>query len=242
VPVPAVLSADVRAALEGQKLAQSTAALAAADSVETADVIEATRRAEPLVVQTWLIERGQGFRMDAKKLAQVADAKVPANVIDVMVALSYPRAFAINLAGSNGQVVPTEQTRALAEADEVRDGPIVYMNSWDPFYSRYGYGYGYYSRYGYNLYGFPGYYPWYRTGGVVVVRPSDGVQPSPPDTRGRMVKGSGYTRPPDRRGGGGSSEPRTSVSDGGSRGSSTGSSSSGGSSGGEPRTAKPRSP
>jgi hypothetical protein len=239
VPIPAGLDARMRGAIESHKLAQNTASLAAGDSVAIADVIEASKRADALVVQTWLIERGQGFGMNAKRLAQVADANVPSGVIDVMVALSYPRAFAINLANGNGEIVPSDQTRAMAEANEaLRDGPTVYMNSWDPFYSRYGYS-GYYSRYGYSPFGFPGYYPWYRQGGVVVVRPSGSVQAPPSDTRGRMVKGRGYTRPDDRRG----SEPRTTVSDGGSKGSSSGTSSSGGSSsGGERRKAKPRSP
>ena len=233
VAAPAALSAEMRAAMDNQKLARTTAVIAVSDSVDVTDVIEASRRADPLVVQTWLVERGQGFNMNAKRLVEVADAKIPSNVIDVMVALSYPRAFAINLAAGNGQIVPTEQTRALAEADEgFRDGPMVYMN-WDPFYmnsyGRYGYSYG--------LYGMPGYYPWYRGNNVVVVRPANSAGPR--EERGRLVKGSGYSRPRDNPG---SSTPRSSVgsSDGSSSG---GSSSKGGSSGGgETRTAKPRSP
>ena len=235
VPAPAALSADMRAAMDNQKLARATAVIAVSDSIDIADVAEASRRADPLVVQTWLVERGQGFNMNAKRLAEVADAKIPTNVIDVMVALSYPRAFAINLAASNGQIVPTEQTRASAEADEgLRDGPMVYMN-WDPFYTssygRYGYGYNY------GLYGMPAYYPWYRGNSVVVVRPAETTGPR--EERGRLVKGSGYTRPRDDPG---STTPRSSVgSSGGS--SSGGSSSTGGSSGGgETRTATPRSP
>ena len=46
---------------------------------------------DPVVVQTWLAQRGQGFGIDAKRLKALADAKVPANIIDVMVALSYPQ-------------------------------------------------------------------------------------------------------------------------------------------------------
>ena len=240
VPIPPVLGADMRAAIESHKLDQTTAALAASDSIDIADVIEASKRAEALVVQAWLIERAQGFGMNAKRLAEVSDAKVPASVIDVMVALSYPRAFAINFAQGNGQIVPTDQTRALAEANEQDGyGPMVHLN-WDPFYS----GYGYYSRYGYGLYGngYPGYSPWYRPSNVVVVRPSS--VPTARDTRGRMVKGGGYTRPSSRRSGDGGSEPRSSVGSSGSGGSSSsGSGSSGGSSsGGGQRTAKPRSP
>ena len=236
VPVPASLGADMKAALEGQRLAMTTAVLAASDSVRIADVIEATKHVDPLVVQTWLAQRGQGFRMDAKRLTQLADAKVPSNIIDVMVALSYPQAFAINLAQADGQVTPTGRPAQVADVDEgLRNGPIVYMN-WDPFYSNgyygynsYGYGYGYgYGGYGGNWYGGP----------VVIVRPSDTVNQPRNETRGRMVRGSGYTRPSSD--GSSSGSPRSSTSGSGS--SSSGSSSKGSSSsgGGETRTAKPR--
>ena len=174
VPAPASLSADMKAALEGRQLATTTAVIAASDSVRIADVIDATRNVDPLVVQTWLAQRGQGFHMDAKRLTQLADAKVPSNVIDVMVALSYPQAFAINLAQADGRVTPTGRPAQVADADVDRNGPIVYMN-WDPFYSNgyYGYnGYGYRNGYGYG-YGYGG--NWYG-GPVVIVRPSDTVQ------------------------------------------------------------------
>jgi hypothetical protein len=236
VPAPASLSADMKAALEGRQLATTTAVIAASDSVRIADVIDATRNVDPLVVQTWLAQRGQGFHMDAKRLTQLADAKVPSNVIDVMVALSYPQAFAINLAQADGRVTPTGRPAQVADADVDRNGPIVYMN-WDPFYSNgyYGYnGYGYRNGYGYG-YGYGG--NWYG-GPVVIVRPSDTVN-QPRETRGRMVRGSGYTRPSSD--GSSSGSPRSSTSGSGS--SSSGGSSKGGSTssgGGETRTAKPR--
>ena len=236
VPAPVSLSADMKAALEGRQLATTTAVIAASDSVRIADVIDATRNVDPLVVQTWLAQRGQGFHMDAKRLTQLADAKVPSNVIDVMVALSYPQAFAINLAQADGRVTPTGRPAQVADADVDRNGPIVYMN-WDPFYSNgyYGYnGYGYRNGYGYG-YGYGG--NWYG-GPVVIVRPSDTVN-QPRETRGRMVRGSGYTRPSSD--GSSSGSPRSSTSGSGS--SSSGGSSKGGSTssgGGETRTAKPR--
>lgn len=240
VPFPAGLSADMRAKLEGQKLATTTAVLAASDSVRIPDVIEASKKVDALVVQTWLAQRGQGFQMDAKRLTQVADAKVPANVIDVMVALSYPTAFAVNLAQADGQIVQTSGAQVAAE-DAYRPGPTVFMN-WDPFYSS-SYGYGYGSAYRYGLYGNGYSGNWYNGIPVVIVRPSGTVDAPAADTRGKMVRGSGYTRPPDRGGSGTSSgSPRGSSSDGGS--SSGGSRSTGGSStstgGGETRTAKPR--
>lgn len=237
VPVPAALDAGMKAALEGNSLATSTAVLAASDSVTVPNVIEAAKRVDPVVVQTWLTQRGQGFGIDAKRLNQLADAKVPANIIDVMVALSYPQSFAVNLAQADGQIIPTDQTRANAE-EPLRNGPTVFMSNWDPFYSS---GYGYYNqsayRNGYGYGGYPGY--WYQGVPVVITRPSGSVDTPEQNTRGRMVKGSGYTRPADRDGGSGA--PRGSTSGGSSSGGST-STSSGGSSGGEPRTAKPRSP
>jgi hypothetical protein len=236
VPVPAALDAGMKSALEGNKLATTTAVMAASDSVRIVDVVEATKRVDPLVVQTWLAQRGQGFGLDAKRLIQLADAKVPANVIDVMVALSYPRSFAVNLAQADGQVVPTGRTQMNSE-ESFRNGPTVYMD-WDPMYSN---SYGYSNRYGYRGgYGYSGYFPgyWYQGTPVIITRPSGSVDTGAPDTRGRMVKGSGYTRPADR-GDGGSSTPRSSTSGGSSSGGST---SGGSSSGSEPRTAKPRSP
>jgi hypothetical protein len=134
VPVPAALSADMRASLEGRNLASAVATTAAGDSLRLNDVIEAARKVDPLVVQTWLAQRGQGFDMDAKKLTQLSDAKVPTNVIDIMVALSYPQAFAINLAQADGQLIQTNGREVAAGDEPLRNGPTVFM-SWDPFYS-----------------------------------------------------------------------------------------------------------
>lgn len=250
VPVPPAVPQEFRPALERRTFSASTARVAAGESLRIADVIEATKRVDVLVAQTWLAERGQGFGLDAKKLIQLADAGVPKTVIDVMVALSYPRAFALNLARSDGQVVPTEQTRANAAAEEsYRGGPVAFMN-WDPFYSSCS-GYDYYgyaslrNRHCYGLglgspLGYPGswWYPGNRP--VIVTRPSGNVET--PRERGRMVKGRGYTRPGS---GGDQGSPRTRASgDDGSR-SSGGSAdrSSGSSRGGSTgRKASPRSP
>lgn len=230
VPVPAVLTADLRTAIENGSLASGVTALEGRDSVSVADVVEATKRVDPLVLQTWLVQLGQGFNVDAKRLAQLADAKVPANVIDVMVALSYPQAFAINLAQANGQIVPTGN-QAQANAQEALGiGPTIYMN-YDPMWSSY----GYYSRYGYNNSGYYGNY--YQGRPVIVTRPNGTVDSPQSESRGRMVRGSGYTR--DRGDGGSAGTPQGRTSDGGSRSSGSGSS---GSSGGGERTAKPRSP
>jgi hypothetical protein len=244
VPTPPAVSAEARAAMERQgTMATSIAVIAASDSVRLADVVDASKHVDPLVVQTWLAQRGQGFNLDAKRLTQLADAKVAPNVIDVMIALSYPQTFALNLAQADGQIVQTSGPRQVASEEVLGDGPIVFMN-WDPLYSStYGYGYG---MYGYrNGLGYHGYYPdyWYGRGPVVITRPSQTVDVPRADTRGKMVRGSGYTRPDDRRDGGSSGTPRSSTSGGSGSGSAgSGSSSSGSSGSSEPRTAKPRSP
>jgi uncharacterized membrane protein YgcG len=227
VPIPAALNADMRAKISGEKLSSTTALIAASDSVRIANVIEASKKVDPLVLQTWLTERHQGFNLDAKQLTQLADAKVPRNVIDVMVALTYPQQFAVNLAEADGQVVQAAGDPQIAMEEGMHAGPAIFMN-WDPFYSNsYGYGYGY--RYG--AYGFGNGNPyggtWYSGYPIVLVKPGVSLN-VPSETKGRMVRGSGYTRGSSGSGG----SPRGSTSGGGSS-SSGGSSSTG-------RTAKPR--
>lgn len=231
VPIPEALSTDLRTAIENGSLASGVAALESRDSVSVADVVEATKRVDPLVVQTWLVQLGQGFNVDAKRLAELANAKVPANVIDVMVALSYPQAFAINLAQADGQIVPTGNQAQANAQEALGNGPTVFM-SFDPMWSS---SYGYYSRYGSNGYYNNGYYgTYYQARPVIVTRPSGTVDAQQSESRGRMVRGSGYTRGGD---GGSAGAPRGSTSDGGTKSSGAGSSGSSGSSG---RSAKPR--
>ncbi len=75
--------------------AATLAARAAMASIDTAALIEASRQTNPLVVEAWLGESEQAFSTNAKRLAELADANVPERIIDMLVALSYPNAFAI---------------------------------------------------------------------------------------------------------------------------------------------------
>ena len=231
VPIPPTLAANLRSKIEGVQLATNTAVIAASDSVRIGDVIEASKKVEPLVLQTWLTERGQGFNLDAKRLTQLADAKVPSNVIDVMVALTYPQTFAVNLAQADGQMVQAAGAPQVAMDEGVQAGPMIFMN-WDPFYSSsYGYGYGYrYGTYGFgngNAYGGT----WYRGYPIVLVRSGQNLN-VPQESSGRMVRGRGYTR---GSSGGGSSASPTSRTSGGS-------SSSGGRAPSSPRSSGSRGP
>ena len=190
------------------------------------DVVEASRKVEAEVLQAWLVERGEPFTLDARRLIALADAGVPSNVIDLMVALSYPKAFAINPAARQGE-------RRAPAANSVYREPVTAIFAKDLFcsssylmqpYARYdcfGGGYGY--RHGNGWY--PGGYPL----AIVYTGP-----PAAPRPHGRMVNGQGYTV---GSSGTGQAQPNSAGSSGGnSSNSSTGSSSSSS----EGRTAQPR--
>jgi hypothetical protein len=235
----AELPAELSAALQGRALAVSTARAAAAAPLATGDVVEAVRHVEVPVVEAWLAERGQGFAVDGKRLVELADAGVPGRVIDMMVALSYPRVFAVDPASRQGELRTTVDSgrRAQGYATEGRLGPVVFVD-------RYGYspyGWSAYSPYGGYLYGYGRGYGWYPGGGpVIVIRdPNGGGQPA---RRGRAVNGRGYTRGDGASGTGEEAVPRASTRERQSEGSSNRATrQSGGSSGSGPtRTAKPR--
>lgn len=230
VPHTGAIPAEITRVLDGRALAVHAARTGAAATPTTQDIVEASKRVDADVVGAWLIERGEGFAVDARKLIELADAGVPEPVIDLMVALSYPKVFAINSSTQEGELRPGEQRTRPMDMGRRRPGPIAVMDTWG-YYP--GYGWGYYP--GYNYYR-GGYYG--RP--VVIVRGPEEDESRP---RARAVKGRGYTR-----GSGdsaGSSTPRPSTGSSSGSGTSTersgsGSESSGSSSSGSGRTAKPR--
>ena len=145
VEPPASLPAEVAAALPRRGPAASMARTAAAAPITTADVVDATHAVDPAVVEAWLGERGQGFQLNGTRLLALSDAGTPGGVIDVMVALSYPRNFTVGTGGVQPapSAWPSDGTRGLS-------GAYGYGMSggWDP--------YGYYSPYGLD--------PWFRSG------------------------------------------------------------------------------
>lgn len=251
-------------------VASRYARLAAGDRVDADAVLDVTKHVDAPVAEAWLNELQQGFDLDAKELVRIADAGMPANVIDLMVALSNPKEFAVRRNAEQGQNVNTVRRGTFGEGSiygrSRRYGSVYdcgygfmpttygyYGDPCNPGYYGYGaygynsgyYGYGYGYPYGYGTYG--GYY--YGSRPLVIIPAgtlTDGQ-------RGQAVKGSGYTR----RGGGGtttstSSRPQSSgtsrdasaggSSSGSSSGSSTSSGSTGSSGGDGGRTAKPRVP
>jgi hypothetical protein len=204
----APLPREIAAALEGMDAEAGQARVAAAAALTTADVVEVSGQIDAQVVWAWLAERGEGFAVNARNLTEMADAGVPADVIDVVVALSYPRVFAINPATQQG-----EMRSGVAEGGAA---PSTYGYApsmggyrfspygWDPYwgygsggyYSPFGYGYlnpyGYYSPYGGYGYG-PYGYPNGNYGGGVIITVVGGGQIQP-TTHGHIVKGRGYTQ------------------------------------------------
>ena len=246
---PDVLRDELARVTAQRELALSTARAAAAGSVSLEDVISASRAVDPGVVEAWLIERRQPFSVDSKELVQLADAGVPSRVIDAMVALSYPKVFAI--AGSND--IDMRSGEIALQPEESGGRTILSTMMYPPYgYGFYGFGFSpldyYYSPFGYSPYGYGFGYGWYPGAGPVVIIRNPNV--NAPE-HGRMVNGRGYVRGGQSGSDGSSrgSAPRRSRNDWPST--SSGSSSSGGSSVSSPsssggqstgRTAKPRKP
>ena len=108
-----------------------TARVAAAAPLKEDDVIEALEYLDPAVVEAMLVESRSSFRMDSGLLLRLDDAGVPGQIIDLMMALSYPEYF-----GVEDETVDTQS--------------VVYSHYWAPWWFHgYGHGYGYGYGYGY---------------------------------------------------------------------------------------------
>jgi hypothetical protein len=221
--VPAGLPNEISDALRAHGLSVGTARAAAGARLTNANVIEASRKLDPMVVEAWIVDRGQSFGVDAKELVALADAGVPGNVTDAMVAVTYPNKFDIDAAGNNAGS-DAGITRAEVAQTTYRSGyndaigsdlrlsmvPEYSRYNYSPFgYSPYDYfGYRYspygYSPYGYLPYGYSAYSPYLPYSGYggiyggwyappIIVL--HGSHPSgTAQPSGRAVKGRGYTR------------------------------------------------
>jgi hypothetical protein len=239
--VLATLPAEIASAIDAAP--RPRVALGALLPIGDAEIVDASHHVNAAVVEAWLAETRQAFTVNAARLIRLADAGVEGRVIDMVVALSYPRAFAVKPSptgvgalatndGGGGGIVTG--LGSFSDCGPYTSGLSLY--GWDgcsPYgYGMYGSQYGY-SRYG-NLYGYDG---WYLAGGepIVIVRPPDGG--SSASTHGQVVNGRGYSA-----GGGDAGSASSSGSSGSSSSGSSGSSGGGGSSSssGGDRTAVPR--
>lgn len=176
------------------------ARLLAAAELSLDDVAEAASQVDGETVIELLAELQQPFRLDAASLASLADRGVPPEVIDVVVAVSFPDRFVVDR-----QLV----TRRVDEREEPRGrmprygGPVYWGGPrhrcfggawyWSPYCDPYLYwGYGYWGYgWGYRPYG------WAYRAPVVVVRRAE------PGAKGTVVEGEGYRRGATRSGAGG---------------------------------------
>jgi hypothetical protein len=192
---------------------------------------EVARKLPTSALEAVLLETGASFPLNRQRLLELDDAGVPARIIDLMVALSFPNKFVIERRSSTGG----------------SSAPWGYgfgygsMYDWPYYYAPFGY--STWGRYDTYYYGAPGYV-------VVDVQPT-GPQPT---GLGRVVDGQGYTRVRTRQpeavnAGGGSGGGSTGGSGAGTTGSSSGGGtvssggySGGGGGGGGGRTAVSRPP
>lgn len=245
---------------DGSRAPQPDAQSAARLTPETTtwsvdDVIEASHKAPAEAIQAALTEVRHGFDLNKKSLVALDKGGVHDSVIDLMVALTYPKRFVVERAGaslsgpsgvitSGGYVDPFMSPLLMgAMADCYTPFGYGYrsyysMCGWYPYssfgYYSYGYGYPYYP-----------YYGWVDIGGIPPGTGGGGtIQPQP---EGKVVNGRGYTQihdrqvdPPARVNGGGngagwagSGGGGNATSSGYSSGSSSGGSSGGGGGGGD---------
>jgi hypothetical protein len=202
----------------------STAASAARAAISRPltidDVIEAHSKIEPEALEAAMMESGTSFDLDSKTLLRLADSGVSPDLIDLMLALSFPERFAVSreTAGRSGGGLGYTY------------GGFGPFNYWDAFY---------FAPFGYYY-----WYTPYRTFFVSrpIVIPDDGV------SGGRLVKGRAYTRVDRSSTASGHARRRGSGSTGTSKASSSSSSGSASSKGyskggsSSSRTAKPKNP
>jgi hypothetical protein len=198
-----------------QPRARSTAPFIGETAWTLDDIKEASAKLAPETVQAALVELRSGFNLSSKQLVSLADAGVPDSVIDLMIALSYPKKFVVSHPVSSAPPPYGYTYGGLGGAwPWIADAAF-----WPSYYSPFAYRYwGYYD-------------PYYVPGSGYVylggVNPGGGGGTTGPvaSGEGRVVDGRGYTRVSTR-------EPVPSIrNDFGSNGGSNGTMSSGGNSG-----------
>jgi hypothetical protein len=154
------------------------------------EIIELNRKLPAGLLEAVLVELHQPFKLNSKTLNRLADAGVGPQIVDLMVALSFPDKFTVERRG----IAPLRE--ADAEWGGTAGGPD-YM--WLPFgywsvygpYSTWYWGSPIYSFYGY---GGPGWYIW--PGGYYYGPHGDWGDYS----GGRLVNGRGYSKVSPSRG------------------------------------------
>jgi len=193
---------------DGTKAPQPTAAALAASGYNdyrwsNDDIIEASHKVPAEGLQAALTEVKQPFEVNRKTLMALSKAQVAPEVIDLMIALTYPDKFTVSHQGGGGAPLGISTGTGWFDPFMSPVAGGMYADCFTP----YGYGYrtyysmcsSYYSPYMYSYFG-PGYYPYYGGGGYGWVN----VNPLPPinggggsvevPPAGRVIAGHGYTQ------------------------------------------------
>jgi hypothetical protein len=203
-------------------MAVGQARVFAAGALTLADVKEAASLVDRDALVAFLIERDQAFDLDAAKLESLASAGVPDQVVDVVVAVSFPDRFHIDRQAMRMALKPASVLEKHYAERPYYDpfgwgySSMCYLDPWTcgPYgygiygYGSYGFGLGLYSPYGYSGYG-----PyWYGYNGQPVIVVGNGGQA---EQQGQAINGRGYTRGGEPAGTGGrTAHPRGSASQG----------------------------
>ena len=168
------------------------------------DVVEASSKVSSQAVEAAIVESESRFNLNSRALLQLADAGVSRNVIDLMVAQSFPSHFRVERPlGAPLTPVATAFPPTISMPGAVYPYPYPYGGYYDPF-DYYGY-YGlYYSPFAYpyywgsRYYNSPRYYitngsAVYVNGGSIISGGGRAI-PSSSNGRGQVVNGQGYTR------------------------------------------------
>ena len=215
---------------DGSKAPQPSGAASAAPTARDAtwsidDVIEASGKLPAEALQAALADVRHGFNMNKSTLIKLDEAGVPDGVIDLMVALTFPKRFVVERAGGSAPIgVSTGMGWYDPFMSPMMTGPYAncYSDRYYGYRSYYNMCGSYYSPYG-AYFPYQNYY--YNGGGGWVA-----VDPNPPAVdsgNGRAINGRGYTQIRER-----SPEPTPSRTSNGGNGTATGYSGGGGASSG----------
>jgi hypothetical protein len=195
---------------------------AAAVRLQIEHVKEASKHVSPRAIEAALMETSARFPLSSRVLVDLDKAGVDDRVTDLMVALSYPRSFAVRPSGPDDRLTPFPPLYP-GGADFV-DASYDYPYFFGPYYSNYYYSPYFFSPFGYSYLRYYPYYPYYAPPVVIVGDGGgggdfDGDDVRPPEN-GRAVNGRGYTRVDRRDDSGGSGGPDPTPRSNGSSGAS----------------------
>ena len=213
-------NADVRLRRYRRTGDQHTAAAVTTAPLTVEDIIEASAKVQSEALEAALDEMNVRFALNSRVLTQLADNGVSPNVIDLLVAKTYPDKFEVERSGYPSAFSNYGSSSSYGSSSI---GSSIYMGSamypspmYDPFYSSYyyyspfaypyywgpSYSYRYGSPFYRNYYNYNNYYGYGFGGGGYYGGPSapsggGNAQPGSPDSRGGdgvVVNGRGYTR------------------------------------------------